>query len=309
MLLISGFQLHQILDFPSLVAALHDGFKNEISVPQRHHHAFNAGGTLLLMPAWVEGQYLGIKIITVLPKNRDLGLPTIRGTYDLFNAETGEAIAQLDAPVLTNYRTAATSALAASYLARKEVSRFLMIGTGSLAPFLIRAHLAVRSYSEVQVWGRNREKTMQLVESLNGELDLVPVEDLATAVRHADVISTATMAMDPLIPGDWLKPGAHLDLVGSYKPDMREADDSVIIKSRVYVDTLQALTESGDLAIPLSSGVLDKSNIVGTLPELVKGVITGRTNETEITLYKSVGHASQDLIAAVYAYENYGTHF
>ena len=150
---------------------------------------------------------------------------------------------------------------------------------------------------------------MQLVESLNGEVNLTPVEDLAKAVKHADVISTATMAKDPVIPGDWIKPGTHLDLVGSYKPDMREADDSVVIKSKVYVDTLQALTESGDLVIPLSSGVLDQSNIVGTLPELVKGEITGRTNESEITLYKSVGHASQDLIAAVYAYENYGTHF
>lgn len=309
MLSISGFQLHQILDFKSLIPALKVGLRKDISVPKRHHHTFHRDSTLLLMPAWVDGEYLGVKLITVLPHNRQIGLPSIRGTYSLFNAETGEAIAQIDAPVLTNFRTAAASALAASYLAPVNAERLLMVGTGSLAPFLIRAHLAVRSYREVLVWGRNYDKAESLVQSFEGELNITPVTDLADAAQSADVITVATMARNPIIKGEMLRPGTHLDLVGSYLPDMREADDDAISRAKIYIDTPDGLQESGDLMQPMQNKVIEMGNIAGTLSGLVSESVPGRTEASDITLYKSVGHASQDLITAIFAYENYGTHF
>lgn len=309
MLVISGHQLHQLLDFSHLIPTLEEGFRGQIYVPKRHHHGFGQDANLLLMPAWQTAGYLGIKLITVIPKNRDLGLPSIQGIYALFNAESGEPIAQIDAPVLTNYRTAATSALASQYLSSSTSSSFLMVGTGSLAPYLIRAHMAVRSFDRVMIWGRNPEKADEIAAGMKDEVNLEVVKDLSSAVQQAQLVSVATMAYDPLILGDWIQPGTHLDLVGSFQPSMREVDDSVIAKTRIFVDSLHAVGESGDLVIPIKNHIISRESIMGTLPNLIKGKIKGRISEQEITLYKSVGHASQDLIAAIFAYENYGSHF
>lgn len=309
MLLISDYHLHRLLDFPSLILALEEGFKSDITVPQRHHHNFGHDATLLLMPAWQESGYLGVKLITVKPLNRGSGLPSIQGLYLLFNAETGEPIAQIDAPVLTNYRTAAVSALAADYLARTKVSTLLMVGTGSLAPFLVKAHLSVRQYNEIYIWGRDSKKSELLAENLSGELNVEvhALQDLRNAVQMADVISVATLSENALIRGDWLEPGQHIDLVGSYKPNMREADDIVIKRSSIFIDTWHAPEETGDLLIPMSQGLLARESIAGTLIDLCKKVREGRSSEQEITVFKSVGHASEDLIAGTLAYEKYGS--
>ncbi|MBK8506248.1 MAG: ornithine cyclodeaminase family protein [Saprospiraceae bacterium] len=309
MLLISDYHLHRLLDFPSLILALEEGFRSDIVTPQRHHHAFGEDATFLLMPAWQEGGYLGCKLITVKPLNRGSGLPSIQGLYLLFNAETGEPIAQMDGPVLTNYRTAAASALAADYLAPKQAETLLMVGTGSLAPFLIRAHQSVRQYRQILIWGRQFEKSMLLAENMSSEMNLKveALQDLRLAVEMADVITVATLSENPLIQGEWLKPGQHIDLVGSYKPHMREADSLAIERSKVFIDTWHALEETGDLRIPMEEGVLSKQSISGTLIDLCKKEVTARKSEGEITLFKSVGHASEDLIASVLAYQKYGS--
>ncbi|MCB0687708.1 MAG: ornithine cyclodeaminase family protein [Saprospiraceae bacterium] len=308
MLVIDNYQLEHLFSFPPLISALNQGFTEDIVTPPREHHHYSEGSDLLLMPAWKSGGYLGVKLITVVAGNRELGIPSIQGSYLLFNAESGEPIAQLSAPILTNFRTAATSALAAKYLARKNSKRFLMVGTGSLAPFLIRAHASVRSYDEIAIWGRNSDKVDKIIETLESEFSIkkVLIGDLSSATKDADVISVATMSGNPLIYGANIQPGTHVDLVGSYRPDMREADDEMILKSKLYVDSPQAIHESGDLVIPIRNKVINIDRICGSLPDLVKARIKGRSNDEEITLYKSVGHASQDLIAAIFAYQNYG---
>jgi ornithine cyclodeaminase len=227
----------------------------------------------------------------------------------LFNAETGEPIAQMDGPVLTNYRTAAVSALAADYLASKQVETLLMVGTGSLASFLIKAHQSVRQYRKILIWGRQFEKSLALAESMSTEMNLEvkAFKDLRQSVEIADVISMATLSENPLILGEWLHPGQHIDLVGSYKPHMREADSLVMKRSKVFIDTWHALEETGDISIPIEEGVLSKDSIEGTLSDLCKKEVFARKNESEITLFKSVGHASEDLIASVLAYEKYGS--
>lgn len=252
------------------------------------------------MPAISEGASVGVKIVTVNPANSQKNLPGIQGIYYLCDATSGLPIALIDAKTLTNWRTAATSALAASFLAPKSASRLLVIGTGSLASYLIDAHCSIRPIEEVMVWGRTREKAEALVKQKQSQHNkLIVVDNLEEAVGQADVISAATFSKQPLILGDWLRPGQHIDLVGSYRPDMREADDKVLLRSSVFVDNIDtAPKESGDLSIPIANKTISLSYIKGDLFQLCKGEVSGRQSEDEITLFKSVGHALEDLVAA-----------
>ncbi|HEV2334148.1 MAG TPA: ornithine cyclodeaminase family protein [Stellaceae bacterium] len=310
---IGGDEIHRLLDFPSLIEALRVMFRDGCEVPERHHHkvaasAGGAPGTLLVMPAWQEGGVLGIKIVTVFPDNPRRSLPAVYGTYLLLDAATGEPRALLDGTALTLRRTAAASALAAQYLARPESTVHLMVGTGALAPYLVAAHATVRPIREVRVWGRDPTKAAALAARLaeTGTV-AVPCADLAAAVAAADIITCATLATEPLISGAWLHPGVHLDLVGGFTPDMRETDDAAIARARVYVDTDAALDEAGDIVQPLRSGHLARERIVGDLAGLVRGTCPGRREPTEITLFKSVGTALEDLAAAQLAVSRIGT--
>ncbi|MCH8233350.1 MAG: ornithine cyclodeaminase family protein [Bacteroidetes bacterium] len=311
MRIISAKEIVACLDYSTLIGALRDGFTSDIVVPERHHHNFsgasqNRESTLLLMPAWKAEQNLGVKVVTVSPDNSKSGLPSIHGLYIYFDAVFGKPLAVMDAGALTKIRTAAASALASFYLSRKNVSSMTMIGTGALAPELVKAHCKVRNIRKVQIWGRDIEKAAHMASDLNMEgVEVQPTDDLETAIRNSDLISSATLSHTPLIKGKWLTQGSHVDLVGSYKPDMREADDEVISRSSLYVDALPgALKETGDLAIPLQTGVLQKSDIRGDLFGLCRGMAGGRRNDHEITCFKSVGHALEDLIAAKMVYEN-----
>lgn len=297
--------LHNTLNYPDLVNALREGFTKDYLVPPRMHlnysnHPENTANTMLLMPAVKSQEDAGVKIITVAPDNSQIGLPSIQGIYYLMDATTGSPKALLEAKALTNWRTAAASALASTFLSRENSETLLLVGTGSLAPYLIAAHAAVRPIKSVMIYGRNKEKVEQLAARFSEQFDYVEaVTDLGEAVQKADIISTATFSPDPLISGSWLRPGQHVDLVGSYQPDMREADDEVISRGRVYVDNLEmAPKESGDLAIPLASGVLSLEEIQGDLFGLCKGEVKGRATQEEITVFKSVGHALEDLVAA-----------
>ncbi|MBY6188544.1 ornithine cyclodeaminase family protein [Marinobacter hydrocarbonoclasticus] len=295
-------QVHAALPFERLIPALRQAFIQGATVPLRHHHDMAHPGhretTLLLMPAWQDGDKAGVKLVTVAPHNQDR--PSIQGIYLLLDLPTGTPELMMDAPALTARRTAAASALAASYLAPKSAETLLMVGTGTLAPLLIEAHATVRPIRKVKIWGRNPEKAHALAESLS-HLDLVfdVVDDLAEAAAQADIVSVATLSRTPLLKGEWLKPGQHIDLVGAYRPDMREADDEVVRRCRIFVDSREgALKETGDLAIPLAQGIIQPDDVQATLFELCQQQHNGRTDHNELTLFKSVGHALEDLAAA-----------
>ena len=299
-------------NFTALINALKSGFASEDSiVPQRHHHDFpnpatGADSTLLLMPAWHPGKEAGVKIATVSPENGRLDLPSIQAIYVLIDAVTGTMKATMQAKSLTAKRTAAASALASSFLSKIDASSILMIGTGALSANLIRAHASVRPIKKVFVWGRNPEKAKAVCGLLKDEaFDCQVATTIQEKIGEVDIVSCATLSKTPLVLGKYLKPGQHIDLVGAYKKDMREADDEVISKASVFVDTFGGLQESGDIAIPLNNGVLSKDDIKGNLFSLSSGEVSGRINEQEITLFKSVGHALEDLVAASYYYNKF----
>ena len=297
------------LTYPALIDALRKMFVTGCTQPLRHHHALDEAdaqkGTLLIMPAWQQGGYLGLKTVTVMPENGARGLPSVQGNYLLFDATNGSALALMDAGELTTRRTAAASALAASYLARKDASEMLMVGAGAMAPCLIRAHAAVRALKSIKIWNHRPEKAEALAKTLTAEgFTATYAPDLEAAARSADIISCATLSTEPLIHGDWLKPGAHLDLVGAFTPKMRESDDKAVKTASLFVDTREGgLHEAGDIVQPLAAGVIKESDIRADLYDLCRGTHMGRETENEITLFKSTGAALEDLAAAILAFE------
>jgi ornithine cyclodeaminase len=297
------------LAFPSLIDAIGFMFAGDCVMPVRHHHTVDVPGespaTLLLMPAWQPGAYIGVKLVSVFPDNHQRGLPAIHGSYLLSSGKTGEMLAVIDGGELTARRTAATSALAARYLARSDASTLLVVGTGRLALNLIEAHSQVRSLTKVLVWGRDIDKARAVAsEAVALGYAAEATDDLEAAARSADIISCATLSHAPLIRGAWLKPGSHLDLVGAFKKDMRESDDEAVLRATLFVDTREgAFAEAGDLLQPLEAGLITRDSIKAELAELVTGRSTGRQTQDEITLFKSVGAALEDLAGAILAYE------
>ncbi len=304
MRIISAAEVEAALDYPSLVERLRQAFRRDIAVPVRHHHDVAVTGgntaTLLLMPAWQVDRHIGVKMVTVFPDNAEKSLPAVMGIYVLIDGKNGSPLALIDGPTLTVKRTAAASALASSYLSRPDAERLLMVGTGALAPQLIAAHAAVRPICNVLVWGRNPEKAQRLAKRMTRrDFHVDWTDDLETAARGAHIISCATLSKEPLIRGEWLQPGQHVDLVGAFRPDMRETDDGVMRRARVFVDTRAGATkEGGDIVQAVDSGALSLDDIAGDLLELTRGERSGRRFYDQITLFKSVGTAIEDLAAA-----------
>jgi ornithine cyclodeaminase len=317
MRIFDGPAVDAALSYPALTDTLEAAFAKGAIAPPRHHHAVALDGrpeaTLLLMPAWearepgsrFAGRYMGLKAVTVYPDNATRGAPAVLGSYLLLSAETGTTLAVMDATRLTAWRTAAASALASRYLSRPDAARLLMVGAGALAPFLVRAHAAVRPIGKVQVWNRSRPGAEALVAGLTqAGIAATVAGDLAAAAADADIISTATLSAEPLIRGAWLKPGTHLDCVGAFKRSMRETDDDAARRARIFVDTRAgAFAEAGDILQPLGAGIIGKEAVVGELAELCRGDVQGRRTPEEITLFKSVGASIEDLAAAVAVYE------
>ncbi len=300
------------LDYKSLVGALRDAFAGDWTVPVRHHHGIPVPGeadqTLLLMPAWDAGKSVGIKIVTITPGNGGRNLPAVQGIYLLLDGVTGAPRALMDGKSLTVRRTAAASALAASYAARKDAATHLMIGAGALSQPLIEAHRAVRPITRSLIWARDFAKAEAQVRALaTAGIEVEAVHDLEAAVKRADIISTGTLSSEPLVKGAWLKPGQHLDLVGAFLPEMRESDDEAVRRASVFVDTREgALKEAGDIVQAIKSGVLTPDRISADLFDLARGSHKGRKSEDEITLFKSVGTAIEDLAAARLLMERVG---
>lgn len=310
MVFIDAAAVGKYLGWQELIAALKKMFASGCVAPVRHHHAIHTPGqqeaTMLIMPAWQTGKYLGLKLVNVFPDNPEKGLPTIHGSYLLMDGTSGEVLSVMDAGELTARRTVAASALASSYLSKKEARKLLIVGSGRIAEYLGFAHGAVRPLDEIRIWARNTEKAGKLAEIyLKSGYACKVSTNLEEDSSRADVISCATMSTEPLVQGKWLKAGVHIDLIGAFKPKMRETDDEVITRSRIFVDTRDgALAEAGDLLQPMEKGLLRNDDIVAELHELVTAKMPGRKSEDEITLFKSVGAALEDLAAAILCYEN-----
>ena len=301
----------QSLGLPGLIEALREAFRQDVNVPLRHTHDIktNGGcGTSLIMPAWSPDGFYGVKIINIYPDNAIRGLPGLHGIYALFDAVTGIPLAFVDADVVTARRTAAAAALAASYLARQDARRLLVVGAGRIARLLPHAMAAVRPIEKVAIWSRTAESASRLAaELVAAGIVAEAITDLEAGARNADLITCATLSEAPLIRGEWLRAGTHLDLIGSFAPSMREADAECFRHSSVFVDTLEAPTKSGDLLSALKDGALTRERIVATLQDLVRGGHSGRHSLDEVTVFKAVGTALEDLAAARLAFRSFAS--
>jgi alanine dehydrogenase len=301
MLILDDASILELVDPSELIRVLKLAFLDPAYTPNRTHDDLPGedNAQLLIMPSWSGRNAIGVKVITAIPSNAARGLPTINGVYVLLDGQTGRALATLSAAALTALRTAAVCALAASVLAREDSKVLLMIGTGALAPHLVRAYLAVRPLERVILWGRDERKAAELsarLADLPVRLEVVP--RLSEVLSEADMISSATLARTPLIEGDRIAPGTHVDLVGSFTREMREADSRLFQRGRLIVDVSTAIAESGDVAIPLREGAIALP--IPDLTALLRDPALGRTAADQITIFKSVGTGLADLATARY---------
>jgi len=309
MKILSAEQTKDALPFDRLIAAIDEGFRTDCAAPLRHHHFMKTpdqtDDVLLLMPAWRDRGWGGVKLVNVHPGNAAKGLAAISSTYVLFDRVTGQHRLILDGGELTARRTAAASALAAKRLARPDSHRLLVVGAGRVGANIPHAYRAALPIEDVEVWSRTPKHAHKLAEELRTQgISAQGVTDLEAGVGRADVISCATLARDPILNGDWLKPGQHVDLIGSFTPDMREADDAVMRRASIFIDTEHAQVESGDIKVPLETSVISQADIVGTLAELCRDDLYPRASTQEITLFKGVGSAIEDLSAAILAMQS-----
>ncbi|MFQ5954484.1 MAG: ornithine cyclodeaminase family protein [Kiloniellales bacterium] len=307
MLFIDAEQVHALLDYGHLVDALEEGHREGVEAMEdmllEQPSQSGKATHFLARAAWQRRRAFGIKLATVFPDNEThmTGLPTVQGTYVLFDGTNGKPVACIDGTALTLWKTAADSALGARFLARQDAEAMLMVGAGALAPHLITAHTTVRpSIRRVAIWNRTRSRAARLAAGLALEaVAVADTADLEAAARQADVISCATMATAPLIKGDWLKPGAHLDLVGGYTPETREADDEAARRARIFVNSrLTTIGCCGDIVGPMEAGVISETDIVADLFELCRGERAGRESAEEVTFYKNGGGGHLDLMTA-----------
>ncbi|XP_031474764.1 protein SAR DEFICIENT 4 [Nymphaea colorata] len=283
-----------------------------VRCPHRQQFSIDSSSTLLLMPSWPSTSvfpYLGVKIVTSFPQNSARNLPGINASYLLFDSAIGRPLSCIDGTEMTLWRTSCVSALAARKLAREDAGVLVMVGAGALATHLIRAHLTVRpSLKKVFIWNRTAEKAISLVKKLQEEVNgvqFVHGASLGDIIGEGDVVSCATSSEVPVVEGQKLKNGVHLDLVGSFTPSMKECDDEAIARGRVFVDCEAAFAEAGELVGAFDRGVISPGDVVATLPELIKGEKIGRSCSDQITVFKSVGSAVVDLLAAQLIYESH----
>jgi ornithine cyclodeaminase/alanine dehydrogenase-like protein (mu-crystallin family) len=301
MIVIDAKTVHEIMDWPRQIEALRNGHRGERpSVDDLLMR--ESGQALLVRAAWARGAGIGLKAVTVFPDNpgRTPPLPAVQGQFLLFDADSGAVSAAIDGAAITAWKTAGDSALGADLLAREDAAILTMIGAGAMAEPLIRAHLSVRpSIERIIIWNRSAQRAEALAARLADTGRTVGVsEDRSTAIGKGDVVSCATMSREPVVDGSALKPGAHLDLVGAFTPDMREADDTALTRGRLFVDARETtIHEIGELMIPLKAGTISESDILGDLFDLVPGRAR-RQSDDEITVYKNGGGAHLDLMTA-----------
>lgn len=307
MKIINADQVHQNLNFEELIPLLKQSFCRPFSMPQRqvyplapeeseNHDAF------ALLPSWND-EVIGNKAFTYFPDNAAThDLPGLFSKIMLFKRQTGEPLALVDGTSVTYWRTAAISALASQLLSRENSQHLMLFGTGNLARYLIKAHLAVRDIKQVTLWGRNNAKVRDLITDLKALYPAVTFKasaDVNNEVASADIICCATGAKTPLFDGKYLSAGCHIDCLGNHMTDARECDTTTVLRARVFVDSLtNTLNEAGELLIPIAEDAFNKNEIVGELADMCKTPAILRQSNDEITLFKSVGTAISDLVAA-----------
>lgn len=309
MRIIDSDEVHEHSNYPALVESLTQMYKKGCDAMDRmlmtQPTKDGAEGDCLMQPAWIRGEHFGIKLANVFTGNDAYGLPSIMGSYLLFDGNTGEPLAYIDGTSETLVKTASNSATASNLLANAGAEVLLMMGAGNLAPHLIKAHASVRPISEVFIWNRTPAKAQALAEELNGEgFAVSAVEDAGSAAARADIISCATFATEPILHGEWLNPGVHVDLVGSYRPDLRESDDECVRRAgKMFVDArFSTVAISGDVIAPLQAGIISEQDITD-LFEVASGAKPGRQSDDEITVFKSGGGGHEDLAAAQMLYK------
>lgn len=308
-LYLDAAHLGRVLQDAPVVACLIDFFRSRPVTPLRQRLAESDGRELIVMPIMC-APYSGVKMLTVVPSNAGSLYPVISGQFTLVDMHSGMTLANLDASELTAWRTAGVAAAAAARLARTDARTLTVLGAGHIIPYLAAAHAKVRAIDNVVVWARRADAAAAAAERITERLDRsgITVEvsaDLETAVRRGDIVSAATRSTNGLIEGHWLSPGTHVDLVGGYRPDMREIDDAGLLRSSVYVDDrLAVLNEAGDLIDPMLRGTFTQDAVKGDLADLALSHV-GRTSVDEITLFKSVGVAASDLALAILAWQRH----
>ena len=297
-------EVHQLLPWAELVDALAAGhLLPPAEVRRTVYSPAGASEVYLGLPAWQPGEAIGVKLVTVFPDNPAHGRPSVQAVYVLFDGTTGTPLATMDGTALTYRKTAADSALGSRFLSRPDSTTLLMVGAGGLARHLVAAHRAVRpSIERVLVWNRSPERAAEVAADVGGHV----APDLDVALGAADIVTTATMARDPLIRGELLRPGTHLDLVGAYLPDHREIDDVGVRRATIWVDSRHAaVEESGDLVIPLTTGVITGADIVGDLFDLCQQRVPARTSPDQITLFENGGGGHLDLMVGRFVWSRH----
>lgn len=298
MRVVSHREALSLFEYRPLIDFFDDCHRADPALVKDMYLADQAGNGLLARVGLAPRTGLGIKLATIFPRNTDL--PSVQTVYVVFDPLTGEERAVIVGNAITWFKTACDSALGSRRLARAGASSLLMVGAGAMAPHLIRAHLAAcPSIERVMIWNR----TFARAQALAARLTEPPAEaaaDLRGAVESADIVSCATMTVEPLIRGAWLRPGAHLDLVGAYLPHMREADDEAAARSRIFVDSRPSAFETGEIKIPMETGVISETEVLGDHYQLASGAAAGRTSNDDITLFKNGGGGHLDLMAAQY---------
>ncbi len=298
-------EIQKLITPGTLVEVLRRAFQADLVCPPRQIVQV-PGGTqqrvCLIMPAFDRSGAGAVKLVTVFPDNGKRALPTIQAAILVFS-EDGTPVAMLDGTIITRLRTAAASALASTFLSRDDSAHLVIIGTGSLAPHMAAAHSAVRPIRRISVCGRRAaaaERTAAAIRLMvKPEVEVLSASSVERAVASADIVSCVTSSATPVLAGRWLREGVFVDLVGGFSPDKREADDDVVRRSRIFVDTFEgAMTEAGDILEPLSRGVIAREQVEAELADLASGRHVGRLTDNELVTFKSVGTAIEDLAAA-----------
>lgn len=309
MKIITADQVHAALSYPALIDALAEAYAGEFTMPPRqvfllddneaNHDAF------AVLPSW-GAEFIGVKAFTYFP-TAQAPYKSLYSQILLFNRGHGEPLALVDGTTVTFWRTAGISGLATRLLSREDSETLLLLGTGNLASYIIRANASVRPLKKVMVWGRSRDKAEAVCAAAREEhpgIEFTAVEDRQAACGEADIIVAATGSHEPVVLGEWVRPGTHTDFIGNHHATKRECDTALVTRSRVYVDShVNAMKEAGEILVPISEGVFAKENIVSDLVGMCNGSAPLRQSDDEITLFKSIGMALSDLVGAGLAYK------
>ena len=308
MKIITAEQVHAALRYPDLIDSLQQAYASQFQMPPRKVFLLDEESgsydAFALLPSWND-QLIGVKAFTYFPTPAE-GYKSLYSQILLFDRDHGEPLALVDGTSVTFWRTAGISGLASRMLSRENSETLLLLGTGNLATYIIRAQCSVRPIKRVLVWGRTPSKADQVVATMSEELDNVQLEvasDIQAACGEADIVVSATGAHQPLVLGEWIRPGTHTDFIGNHHADKRECNTALVLKSKVYADSRDnCFREAGEVLVPISEGVFKKEDVVAELTEMCAGQATLRTSDDEITLFKSIGMALSDLVGAGAAY-------